>query len=556
VIEGKGVFAGVAGAYPRALYRSMGFNDADFNRPLIGIVNSWSEVNPGHFHLRTLAEWVKEGVREAGGMPAEFNTVAPCDGIAQGQGMHSVLPLRDVIAWSVELMAQANRFDGLVLLCSCDKIVPGMLIAAARLNLPAIFVTGGPMLPGQVGDPQAGTARQVILSDVKEAMGGYKAGRISAEEFYEIECRACGGPGACAFMGTANTMNCIVEALGLSLPTCATLPAVDPAREELCRASGRRIVDLVRQGVCAREMLGQASLENAVRACVALGGSTNATLHLPAIAAEVGADITPETFDRLGRETPLIGRFAPAGRLTVVDLHEAGGMPAALHVLAPLLQADAPTVDGRTIGEIAAAAEVQRADVLHPLEAPIAAQGGIAVLYGSLAPQGAVVKQSAISPAMLRHTGPARVFECEEDVRDSLASAAIQPGDVLIIRNEGPKGGPGMRELSIPAAMLVGMGLGEQVAMITDGRYSGATRGPCIGHVCPEAHAGGPIAVVRDGDLIEIDIPNRRLNLLVPPEEIAARLAEWQPRPPAVTSGFLGLYSRLVSGADQGAIIK
>ena len=555
-MKGRGVFEGVAGAYPRALYRSMGFDDSDFEKPLIGIVNSWSEVDPGHFHLRTLAEWVKEGVREAGGAAAEFNTVAPCDGIAQGRGMHSILPLRDVIAASVELMVNANRFDGVVMLCSCDKIVPGMLMAAARLNLPTVFVTGGPMLPGNVGGLLQGTSKPIILSDVKEAMGRYKAGRITEEEFYEIECKACEGPGACSFMGTANTMNCIVEALGLALPGCATLPAVDPARQDLCRASGRRIVELVRAGVRAGQLLTQASLENAVRVCLALGGSTNATLHVPAIATEVGVDVTLETFDRLSRQTPLIARFAPASRYTVVDLHTAGGIPAVLNVLSPLLNKESPTLDGRTIGQVAAEARILRDDVLHSLEVPLSPEGGIAVLHGNLAPDGAVVKQSAVAPAMLHHVGPARVFESEEEVRDSLMSRSVRAGDVLVIRNEGPRGGPGMREMSIPAAMLVGMGLGESVAMITDGRYSGATRGPCIGHVCPEAYIGGPIAAVREGDLIEMDLPNRRLTLEVPDEEIARRLAQWQPRPPAVTSGFLGLYSRIVQQANYGAVLR
>lgn len=563
VLKGRGVFAGVAGAYPRALYRAMGFTDADFEKPLIGIVNSWSEVDPGHYHLRELAAWVKVGVREAGAAAAEFNTVAPCDGIAQGRGMHAILPLRDVIAASVELMALANRFDGLVMLCTCDKIIPGMLMAAARLNLPTIFVLGGPMAPGRLPAPSTDEAgrpdarpREIILSDVKEAMGRYKAGQISEAEFYEIECRACNGPGACGFMGTANTMACAVEALGLALPGCATLPALDPARAELGRASGRRIVELVREDVRPRAMLTQAGLENAVRVTLALGGSTNATLHLPAVAREVGADITPDTFDRLGRTTPLIAKFAPASRHTVVDLHRAGGIPAVLHILAPLLACAAPTVAGCSVGEIAAAAQVLDGEVLHGLDAPLAAEGGIAVLRGSLAPDGAVVKQSAVNPAMLHHVGPARVFESEEEVRDTLMARAVQPGDVLVIRNEGPAGGPGMRELSIPAAMLVGMGLGDSVAMITDGRYSGATRGPCIGHVCPEAYAGGPIAAVRERDLIEIDIPNRRLDLCVPPEEIGRRLAEWRPRKPAVTSGFLGLYSRIVGPANAGAVLR
>ena len=549
-MKGRGIFEGLAGAYPRALYRGAGFGDEDFQKPLIGIANSWTEANPGHFHLRTLAEWVKEGVRQAGGTPVEFNTIAPCDGTCQGKGMHYILPTREIVAASVELMAGANRFDGLVMLCSCDKIEPGMIMAAARLNVPTIFVIGGPMLPGEAG------GKEIVLSAVKEAMGGYKAGRVSEEEFYEIESGACPGPGACGFMGTANTMGCVTETLGLTLPGCATLPAVDAGRRELCIASGRRIIELVQQDIRPRAMLTKASIENAVRVCLALGGSTNAALHLPAIAAEVGADITLDTFDRLSRETPLIAKFQPATPLTVVDLDEAGGIPAVLSILAPLLTVDLPTVDGRTIGEIAAGARVLRDDVLHPLSSPLSPEGGIAVLKGNLAPDGAVVKQSAVVPAMHRHVGPARVFESEEEVRESLESRAVEPGAVLVIRNEGPRGGPGMRELSIPAGMLVGMGLSDSVAMITDGRYSGATRGPCIGHVCPEAYVGGPIAAVREDDLIEIDIPNRRLTLRVSDEEIARRLAEWHPRPPAVTGGFLGLYSRTVGPANYGAVLR
>ncbi len=547
-MNGRGVFEGIPGAYPRALYRAMGFGDADFVKPLIGIANSWSELNPGHYHLKQLAEWVKDGVRDAGGLAVEFNTVAPCDGIAQGCGMHSILPLRDVIAASVELMAGANRFDGIVMLGTCDKIIPGMLIAAARVDLPTVMVTGGPMMPAEH------EGRTIVLSDVKEAMGRSKANLISEAEFRHIECIACGGPGACAFMGTANTMASIAEALGLSLPGCATMPAIDPRRADLCRESGRRAVELVAEGVTARHMLTRPSLENAVKVCLALGGSTNATLHLPALAHEVGVDLTPDTFDRLSRTTPLIAKFKPASELTVVDMHQAGGVPAVLSVLSPLLARDVPTVAGKTIGQIADAASLLRDDVVHSLDAPLAPEGGIAVLKGSLAPRGAVVKQSAVHPHMLQHMGPARVFESEDEVRESLLSRDIQPGDVLIIRYEGPAGGPGMRELSIPAAMLVGMGLGESVAMITDGRYSGATRGPCIGHVTPEAYAGGPIAVVQEGDLIEIDIPNRRLELRVPPEIIERRFAAWRPRKPAITSGFLATYSRIVGPADRGAV--
>lgn len=548
-MNGKGVFEGVAGAYPRALYRAMGFSDADFNKPLIGIANSWSEVNPGHIHLRQLAEWVKAGIRAAGGAPVEFNTVAPCDGIAQGRGMHYILPIRDIIAASVELMAGANRFDGIVMLATCDKIIPGMLIAAARLDLPTVLVTGGPMTPAEYG------GQAIVLSDVKEAMGRLESGRISAEEFHHIECVACGGPGACAFMGTANTMASIVEALGLSLPGCATLPATDPRRADLCRSSGRLAVELVQQERTARDMLNLSSLENAVRVCLALGGSTNATLHLPALAHELGVELSPDTFDRLSRVTPLIAKFKPASPYTVVDLDQAGGIPAVLRILAPLLDCDAPTISGLTIGQIATDASPARDDILHTLDAPLAQEGGIAVLRGNLAPQGAVVKQSAVQPTMLHHIGPARVFENEEQVRDSLTARDVQPSDVLVIRNEGPAGGPGMRELSIPAAMLIGMGLGDSVAMITDGRYSGATRGPCIGHVTPEAFTGGPIAVVQEGDVIEIDIPNRRLEVHISDEEIRRRLSTWQPRRPAITSGFLETYTRIVGSADHGAVL-
>lgn len=549
-MRGKGVFEGVAGAYPRALYRPMGFNDDDFVKPLIGIVNSWTEANPGHYHLRTLAEWVKEGVREAGGMPVEFGTIAPCDGIAQGLGMHYVLPSRDVIAASIELMAGANRFDGVVMLCSCDKVVPGMLMAAARLGLPTVFVTGGPMAPGRVD------GNKIVLSAVKESMGAFQAGLIDEARFHEIECAACPGPGACGFMGTANTMDCIVEAMGLSLPGCATIGATSPQRRELCVDSGRQMVELVRRGITCRDVLTEAALENGVRLCLGIGGSTNAALHMPAIAREIGANITLDTFDRLSLTTPLVAKFQPASSYDLEDLHAAGGISAVLHVLQPLLNGDALSVTGATIGEIASRATVLRSDVIRSLDAPLAAEGGIAVLKGNLAPDGAVVKQSGVPAQMLRHSGPARVFECEEEVRDRLAARGVAPGDVLVIRNEGPRGGPGMREMSIPAAMLVGQGLGDSVAMITDGRYSGATRGPCIGHVCPEAYIGGPIAAVQEGDIITIDIPGRTLMLEVSDEEIKRRLAERTPREPAITSGFLGLYSRAAEQANLGAGLR
>ncbi|MGE5378281.1 MAG: dihydroxy-acid dehydratase, partial [Bacteroidota bacterium] len=500
--------------------------------------------------LRQLAEWVKQGVREAGGTPAEFSTVAPCDGIAQGRGMHYVLPLRDIIAASTELMAGANRFDGLVMLCNCDKIVPGMLMAAARLDLPSLFVTGGSMASGRIGN------REVMTSDVKEGMGKLKAGSISPEEFHAIESYACPGPGACNFMGTASTMNCVTETLGLTLPRCATMPALHPDRQELCVQSGRQIVKLVEQGLTARRFLTRESLQNAIRVVVALGGSTNATLHIPAIAREAGIEVPLDLFDALSRQTPLIAKFRPASPYTVVDLDEAGGIPSVLKILQPLLYDDLPTVTGEMIRDRADRSQDNRPGVLHSLETPLSLEGGLAILHGNLAPCGAVVKQSGVVPGMLRHTGPARVYECEEDLENSIAAKAIQPGDVLVIRNEGPRGGPGMRELSIPAAMLTGMGLNETVAMITDGRFSGATRGPCIGHIAPEAAIGGPIGLVKDGDQIEIDIPDRRLTLLVSNGELERRRESWQPRTPDVGGGFLDIYRQIVSQADQGAILR
>lgn len=548
-LRSQEVLGGLTGAYPRALFHAVGLGREDLSRPLVAIANSWNEMLPGHFHFRHLAQVVKAGVRQAGGTPLEFNTIAICDGIAQGPGMHWVLPSREIVAASVELMAEAYQVDGLVCICSCDKIVPGMLMAAARLDIPTIFLTGGPMAPGHY------RGQTVILSDVKEAMGRVKAGTMSLEELAELEESACSGAGACGFMGTANTMCCFVEAVGLSLPGCATLGATDPRRPDLARATGQRAVELLREGLTLRQILTTEALENGLRFALAVGGSTNLVLHALALAHERDLPLHLDDFDRLSRETPLVARFKPASPLTLSDLDEAGGVPAVLSVLAPLLHLNALTVTGRTVGENIVGAKVLRSDVIRPLDDPLAPEGGIAVLRGSLAPEGAVVKQSAVSPAMQRHTGPAVVCESEEAVRERLLTGDVRAGDVLVIRYEGPRGGPGMRELSIPAALLVGMGLGESVAMVTDGRFSGATRGPCIGHVAPEAALGGPLALVRDGDLIEVNIPEQRLDLLVTGEELSARRAVWSRPATRPLKGFLAHYVRHVSSASTGAVL-
>jgi dihydroxy-acid dehydratase len=541
---------GVTGAYPRALYGATGVGRDAQRRPFVAVANSWSEVVAGHSHLRLLADEVKRGIEAAGGTPREFNTIAACDGIAHGPGGRYVLPTRDLIAASVELMVQAHQFDALVCLCSCDKIVPAMLMAAARLDLPAVFVTGGVM------EAPAG----LVTCDIKEAMGKLNAGAIDATEFERVESHACGGPGICNMMGTANTMCCLVEVLGLTLPGGGTLPALGTARRQLALEAGQRVMALLHEGRTARHFLTEASLTNAIRACLAFGGSTNAMIHLPAIAAEAGLSISPDDFDRLSRTTPLLAKFKPASRYTITDFDRAGGVLGLLDRLRPLLDLSCPTVGGPSLGELldqfrsqAPPTEDSQPPVIAELEKPLAAEGGLAVLRGSLAPGGAVVKVSGVDPVMHRHEGPARVFDSEEELRDVLEARQVHAGDVLVIRYEGPRGGPGMRELSIPAALLVGMGLGNSVAMITDGRYSGATRGPCIGHVCPEAADGGPLALVRSGDRIRIDLPARVLDLLVSPEELERRRQEWSGPPARPVGGYLATYRRLVSGADRGA---
>ncbi|RJP17500.1 MAG: dihydroxy-acid dehydratase [Candidatus Abyssobacteria bacterium SURF_5] len=536
-------------SYQRALYKAVGYSDRDLEKPLIAVVNSWSELNPGHSHLRGIAEHIKQGIWQAGGMPAEFNTIGPCDGIAQGAGMHYVLPSRDIIAASVELMAGAHQVKGMVLLGSCDKIIPGMLMAALRLDVPSIFFTGGIM----------SSRGGLVTCDIKEAIGKHISGKITADELNETESAACASAGACNMMGTASTMACLLEVLGLALPGTATLAAVDPARLRLAQSAGRRIVQLVNatKRTASRparpsQLLNQNSFRNTIHVLCAFGGSTNALIHLPAIAAELDIELPLDEFDRISRSTPLLCKFKPASQLNLLDFHQAGGIPALMHELAPLLHLEQITVTGKSLKHIIRPTAKDGRHVIAPLKQPLEPEGGIAILRGSLAPEGAVVKTSGVNKSMRQHEGPAVVFDSEEEVRAHLLERKVKPGSVLVVRYEGPRGGPGMREMSIPAAMLVGMGLGDSVAMVTDGRYSGATRGPCIGHVSPEAADGGPLAAVYDGDMIVIDIPNRKLDIKIPKAELARRMKTWNP-PDRPAKGFLELYRRIVGAAADGA---
>ncbi|MEJ5310581.1 MAG: dihydroxy-acid dehydratase [Anaerolineae bacterium] len=546
---------GLVGAYARGLYHACGVRQPE-GRPLIGIANSWNELVPGHIHLRQVAQAVKKGVRAAGGTPLEFNTIALCDGICQGAGMHAVLPSREIIAASVELTARAYGFDALVCLASCDKIVPGMLMAAARLDVPTLFVSGGLMAEGEW------EGERLVTSDIKEAIGRARRGEISRRRLRQIERAACPGPGVCNMLGTANTMCVALEAAGLSMPGNATVQAtapgarrVNPALLEMAHEVGRRVVASIERGITFRQVVTAATLRNLICVTQAIGGSTNLVLHLAALATELGLTLDLDEWDRIGRQTPLLARFKPASPRPVSDLGRAGGVPALLKRLAPLLTLDIPTAFGGTLVEVAAQAAIADPDIIRPLDAPLAPTGGIAVLRGNLAPDGAVVKVSGVSPAMMQHVGPARVFDCEEDVQACLLGGRVEPGDVLVVRYEGPRGGPGMRELSLPAAILVGMGLADSVAMVTDGRFSGATRGPCIGHVSPEAAVGGPLAALRDGDIVEIDIPARTLNVRLSDEELRARLREWTPPSKEIPSGFLRLYARHVGPAGRGAVM-
>ncbi|MHA2061084.1 MAG: dihydroxy-acid dehydratase [Candidatus Sifarchaeia archaeon] len=539
---------GIESIHHRALYRATGLTDEDFKKPFIAVANSWNEIVPGHIHLNKLAAKVKDGIREAGGVPFEFNTIAICDGIAMGHvGMSSSLPSRDLVADSVELMVSAHGFDGLVCLASCDKIVPGMLMAIGRLNIPSIMVTGGPMLPGRF------KGKPVVITDAFLATGWVKSGKMTLEEADALEKAACPGPGSCAGMYTANTMSLITEALGLSLPGSATEHAVDVRKERTAVQSGRQIIKLIRENIKAHDIMTKDAFENAIRLALAVGGSSNIILHLPAIAKEVGHELSLEVFDELSKDTPHIIDTVPGGPYTLKDIDEAGGVPAILKVLKNKIHLDSITVTGKTIGENIKDSKVLRSDVIRSLEDPVHREGGYAVLRGNLGV--AVVKQSAVKSDMMAHKGPARVFNSEETALAAILDGSIPNGSVVVIRYEGPKGGPGMREMLAPTSAIVSMGL-DKVALITDGRFSGGTKGPCLGHVSPEAAEGGTIAIVEDDDLIDIDIPNRKLELLISDEELQKRLSRWKPPKKKIRRGYLARYALFANSADKGAYLQ
>lgn len=536
-------------AYYRGLMHACGHRAKDLAKPQIAIVNSWTDVNPGHQPLRELAARVKEGVWAAGGAPSEFNVPAPCDGMANsGLGGHYLLPQRDLIAGSVEAMVRAHGFHGLIMLASCDKIIPGMVMAAIRLDLPTLFLTAGAMLPYRLPD------RTVVTSDLKEAIGKRRNEDIDDETFQVWQEHFCASPGTCSMMGTANTMGCFLEATGLAPFGSATMLAFDAAKLRQARDVGERIVALVHEHRRFSQYLTRSSLENGIKYVSASGGSTNGVLHILAFASLMGAGIDLDELDRLQRSEPVVAKFKPSAEFNLEDYHRAGGVPALLNAIREGLNLDVPLATGGTLSEALAKAPKPDGRVIRSLDQPLSSDGAFGILHGNLAPQGAVVKKSGVDPRMLVHTGPAVVFDSEEDVRRFLLEKEVRPGSVLVVRYEGPKGGPGMRELSIPAAMLVGMGLHTSVAMVTDGRFSGATRGPCVGHVAPEAWVGGPLAYVQDGDLIEIDVPGNRINLLVDEDELRRRQASPPIRPDHPALGILAAYRERVKGADTGAI--
>jgi dihydroxy-acid dehydratase len=543
-------FSGIERIPHRALLYATGLSREDVSRPMIGIASSFTDLVPGHTGMRDLERWIERGVSRGGGVPLVFGIPAVCDGIAMGHaGMRYSLPSRELVADAVETVASAHALDGLVLLTNCDKVTPGMLMAAGRLNIPSIVITAGPMLGGHYRGERLSLVRSAF-----EAVGKVEAGRLTEADAEEYALRACPGCGSCQGLYTANTMACLTEALGMSLPGTGTAPAVSAQKRRLSTAAGERIVHLVREGIRPREIMTPAAFRNAIRVDMALGGSSNSILHLTAIAREAGVPVSLATFDDIGRQTPHLALLEPAGEALMEDLHIAGGVPAVLARLADDLE-EAPTVSGLSLLAIAASAEIRDEELIRSRDRAHAPQGGLAVLAGTLAPGGAVVKRSAVSPAMQTFTGTARVFDSEEAAMAAISARRIVSGDVVVIRYEGPRGGPGMREMLMPTAAIVGQGLSDSVALVTDGRFSGGTRGPCIGHVSPEAAAGGPIALVREGDKIAIDIPGRKLDILVDGAELARRREGWGGPPDRKLSGWLERYAALVTSASDGAVL-
>ena len=552
-MKSDAVKTGMQQAPHRSLFNALGMTEEEMKKPMVGIVSSYNEIVPGHMNLDKIVEAVKLGVAMAGGTPVVFPAIAVCDGIAMGHiGMKYSLVTRDLIADSTECMALAHQFDALVMVPNCDKNVPGLLMAAARINVPTVFVSGGPMLAGHV------KGHKTSLSSMFEAVGAYTAGTITEEDVKEYERKTCPTCGSCSGMYTANSMNCLTEVLGMGLKGNGTIPAVYSERIKLAKHAGMQVMEMYRRNIRPRDIMTKEAFMNAMTMDMALGCSTNSMLHLPAIAHEAGVDLNVDIANEISARTPNLCHLAPAGPTYMEDLNEAGGIYAVMNEISKkgLLNLDCMTVTGKTVGENIKNCPNLNPEVIRPVENPYSQTGGIAILKGNLAPDSAVVKRSAVAPEMLKHEGPARVFDCEEDAIAAIKGGKIVAGDVVVIRYEGPKGGPGMREMLNPTSAIAGMGLGSTVALITDGRFSGASRGASIGHASPEAAVGGPIALVEEGDRISIDIDNHSLNVLVSDEELEARRAKWQPREPKVTSGYLARYSSLVTSADKGAILQ
>lgn len=553
---------GVARAPHRSLFYAMGYTDEELDRPLVGVCCAKNEIIPGHIELDRIAEAVKAGIRMAGGTPVEFPAIGVCDGIAMGhEGMKYSLVTRELIADSIECMTKAHQFDALVMIPNCDKIVPGMLMAAARLDLPTVFCSGGPMMPGHLpgkDDSNPYSGRNLSLTDMFEAVGAVASGRINEEQLREMEMVACPGCGACSGMFTANSMNCLTESIGLGLPGNGTIPAVSGRRIALAKHAGMKVMEMFEKGITARKMLTMKNFENALAADMALGCSSNTMLHLPAIAHEAGLSIDLHMVNEISNRTPNLCHLAPAGHTFMCELDDAGGVQAVLAELAKknLIDTSLMTVTGKTVAENIAGVRNRNPEVLRPIENPFSDNGGLAILFGNLAPNGTVVKRSACAKELMKHTGPARVFNDESEAMDAVQNRKIKSGDVVVIRYEGPKGGPGMREMLAVTAALAGQGLDKEVALITDGRFSGATRGASLGHCSPEAAVGGPIALVQEGDMITLDINNYKITLEVSDEELERRRAAWKAPEPKVKTGYLARYAKLVSSADKGAILE